>query len=103
MLNVQSHGSNVRFQMQPDTASRSTSVSRGSNFSKRLGGPNTDGTQSHRTDEAKPKVKKRKAHPKFEQTTDLELEARMLEQQRQSARAAQPARTPSTTGPSTGI
>ena len=100
-MNVQgSHGPNVRYQMQPTTAGHSTSVSRGSNFSKKLGATK-DGTQSHKTDEAKPKIKKRKPHPKFDQTTDLELEARMLEQQRQSARSAQPAKTTSST--STGI
>ena len=103
MLNIQSHGPNVRYQMQPSTAGRSTSVSRGSTFHKKLGGPTQDGTQTHKTDEAKPKVKKRKAHPKFDQTTDLELEARMLEQQRQSARAAKPAKSPSATSTTTGI
>src|SRR5262245_18658899 len=102
MLNIQSHGPNVRYQMQPNTTGRSTSISRGSSFSKKLGGTK-DGTQPHRTDEAKPKIKKRKPHPKFEQTTDLEIEARMLEQQQQSARAAKPAKTPSTASTSTGI
>ena len=103
-MNVQgSHGPNVRYQMQPTTAGHSTSVSRGSNFSKRLGGPNQDGTQSHRTDEAKPKIKKRKAHPKFDQQRDMEIEARMLEQQRQAARDAKPARTSPPTSTSTGI
>jgi hypothetical protein len=97
MLGISGTGHQVRFQMQPATAHATAAASRGGQFAKKLGqikSTSAQASDAQRTGEPQPKVKKRKLAPQFEQQTQAEIEARLLEQQLQAERAARSSSNP---------
>jgi hypothetical protein len=95
-MSISNQNTQVRFQMQPATPpTRAGATGRGGNFANRLGKPkNATSAYGGQGGDDKPKVKKRKPAPQFDQKTDLEIEARMLEAQMQAERQARPAPSP---------
>ena len=77
MLNIQSQGPRVRYQMQPATAAHSSTATRGGSFAKKLGQAKDSTRQTHQTEESKQK-KVRKPHVKFDDATDIEEQLRAM-------------------------